>query len=54
MSTTVSIVWYRNDLRVRDHEPLLRAAERLALPADLRVGGAKVHDRLIEVGLLAL
>ncbi len=27
MSTTVSIVWYRNDLRVRDHEPLLRAAE---------------------------
>jgi len=26
MSAPVSIAWFRNDLRVRDHEPLLRAA----------------------------
>ncbi len=27
MSTSVSLVWFRNDLRTHDHEPLLRAAK---------------------------
>ncbi len=28
MSTRVQVVWYKRDLRVDDHRPLARAAER--------------------------